>query len=48
MTTKEEITEKLDRLFEKLKKYPLSQAISDAIDKNLELLAEFEEASKNG
>lgn len=41
--TKEEITERLDRLFLKLKKYPYSQPISDAIDMNLELLREFDE-----
>ena len=44
MKTKEEIEEKLDRLFARLKEYPLSQAISDAIDKNLALLAELEES----
>lgn len=43
MKTKEEITERLDGLFERLKEYPLSQAIADAIDKNLALLAELEE-----
>lgn len=46
MTTKEEITEKLDRLFAILKEYPLSQAIADAIDKNLELLAKIEESEQ--
>ena len=46
MTTKEEITERLDRLFERLKEYPLSQAIADAIDKNLALLSEFEESEQ--
>lgn len=46
MTTKEEITERLDRLFERLKEYPLSQAIADAIDKNLALLAESEESEQ--
>ena len=46
MKTKEEITEKLDRLFVRLKEYPLSQAIADAIDKNLELLAEMQESEQ--
>ena len=46
MTTKEEITERLDRLFARLKEYPLSQAIADAIDKNLKLLAELEESEQ--
>jgi predicted transcriptional regulator len=46
MTTKEEITERLDRLFTRLKEYPHSQAISDAIDKNLALLAELEESEQ--
>ena len=46
MTTKEEITERLDRLFARLKEYPHSQAISDTIDKNLALLAEIEESEQ--
>ena len=42
MKTKEEINERLDELFARLKEYPNSQPIADAIDKNLELLAELE------
>lgn len=42
MLTKEEITKRLDRLFEDLEIYPQSQSIADAINENLELLAEFE------
>ena len=40
---KEEITERLDVLFEHLKKYPHSQAISDGIDKYLEMLEDVED-----
>ena len=39
---KDEITERLDVLFEHLKKYPHSQAISDKIDEYLEMLEEME------
>lgn len=35
---KEEITERLDVLFEHLKKYPHSQAISNKIDEYLKML----------
>ena len=43
MKTKEEITERLDYLFDKLKDHPFSEPIADAINYNLELLAELEE-----
>ena len=46
MKTKEEIVSKLDYLFEKLKEYPHSEPIAEAIDKNLELLAELEESEQ--
>ena len=39
---KEEIIARLDVLFEHLKKYPYSQAISDEIDKYLEMLEDEE------
>lgn len=39
---KEEIIARLDVLFEHLKKYPYSQAISDGIDKYLEMLEDEE------
>ena len=41
--TKEEVIEKLDRLFLMLNKYPFSKPIAEAIDQHLELLSEFEE-----
>lgn len=41
--TKEEVVEKLDRLFLMLNKYPFSESIADAIDQHLEILSEFEE-----
>ena len=44
MRTKEEIIERLDYLFDKLKDYPFSEPIADAIDYNLELLAELEKS----
>ena len=44
MRTKEEIIERLDKLFARLKEYPFSEPIAEAIDKNLELLAELEES----
>ena len=43
LKTKEEIISLLDTLFLRLKEYPLSEPIADAIDKNLELLREFDE-----
>ena len=47
MRTKEEITERLDYLFDKLQDYPFSEPIADAINYNLELLAELEESESN-
>lgn len=39
---KKEIIARLDFLFNQLKKYPYSQAISDRIDKYLEMLEDEE------
>ena len=47
MRTKEEITERLDYLFGKLQDYPFSEPIAEAINKNLELLAELEESEES-
>jgi hypothetical protein len=43
LETKEEIIARLDKLFLRLKEYPLSEPIADAIGRNLELLREFDE-----
>ena len=41
--TKDEAEARLNRLFERLGQYPMSQAISDEIDRTMEYLNELEE-----
>ena len=41
--TKEEAEARLNHLFERLGQYPMSQAISDEIDRTMEYLNELED-----